>query len=96
MHENDQCGEVSNRTFLTVFAIAILLGFSTSLQVRVHAQSLQASTDEEIGKERRFFDFLIGEWRIERSETPDGAEVGGDSIYKFSRVLDGNGIGNQH
>jgi hypothetical protein len=50
------------------------------------------SPGEAVRTEKRFFDFLIGEWTIERAETPGGVEIRGDDVYKFSRVLDGNAI----
>lgn len=43
-------------------------------------------------KERRFFDFLIGEWKLQNAETSDGKWTGGDDTFKFAKALDGNAI----
>jgi hypothetical protein len=56
------------------------------------AQSPPQAPSEEVRIEKRFFDFLIGEWTIERAETPTGVEIRGDDHYKFTKALDGNAI----
>lgn len=43
-------------------------------------------------KERSYFDFLIGEWRVEKSLILGEVMLGGDDVYKFKKDLNGNAI----
>jgi hypothetical protein len=52
----------------------------------------QAVVNIEIEKERKFFDFLIGEWRMEKLVAQGETGIGGDDVFKFRKTLDGNGI----
>ena len=78
------------RTLSTVFTLLVPFVMFLGAE-RMAAQTPQIS-NEDIQRERRVFDFLIGDWVIEKSETPKGTEVGGDDEYKFERILDGSGI----
>jgi len=46
----------------------------------------------EVREQRAFFDFLVGEWTIEKSQTPTGTTAGGNDRYKFRKALDSGGI----
>jgi hypothetical protein len=84
--------KVRKRLYLLLTAISVvLLWLNCSPQVNGRTQTSQPS-NKEIQEEKRFFDFLIGEWKIERAETPEGVEIRDDDVYKFSKVIDGNGI----
>jgi hypothetical protein len=50
------------------------------------------SVDREIQKEKKYFDFLLGTWVLEKSERPSGTTHGGDDLYEFRKVLNGNAI----
>ncbi len=43
-------------------------------------------------QERRFFDFLIGEWKLQKAENSTEKWTGGEDTLKFSKALDGNAI----
>ncbi|HEX2490440.1 MAG TPA: hypothetical protein VHR27_13595, partial [Blastocatellia bacterium] len=75
--------KVRKRLYLLLTAISVvLLCLNCSPQVNGRSQTSQP-TNKEIQEEKRFFDFLIGEWKIERAETPEGVEIRDDDVYKF-------------
>jgi hypothetical protein len=54
--------------------------------------SITFGQQPDFQKERRFFDFLIGEWKIQNIENSDEKRTGGEDTFKFAKALDGNAI----
>ena len=76
---------------LLTMLFVILLCFSYSSEAKSFI-SFSQNSDEEIKAERKFFDFLIGEWVIEKADTPNGTELRSDDTFNFKRAVDGGGI----
>lgn len=70
-----------------ILLIVLLGGMLATPPIR--AQTPEAQADQE---ERHFFDFLIGEWVLERKVTPDASWEEGKDNFTFEKVLDGAGI----
>jgi hypothetical protein len=52
----------------------------------------QPATPADGAAERRAFDFLIGTWTLVTHETAQGVDQGGDDVFTFRPVLDGDAI----
>lgn len=46
----------------------------------------------DITEERMFFDYIIGEWKMEKLISQGETGIGGDDIFKFRKTLNDNGI----
>lgn len=74
--------------------ILILMIVFVSLTACVFRQETPAQINEKqnLEKERTFFDFLIGDWKLEKLQTPSETSFGGRDLYKFKKSLDGDAI----